>query len=375
MRARWLIVLLVLLVPVRPVSAQTTDPIAQARALDKAGRRADAIQVLRDRLAASPADDDTREVLGLFLSWDGKYDEARSLLQLVLEHRPGDADALAGLMNVELWSGHLRAARLMAERGAALKPGDARFTLGRERVLNAAAAAKPWTLGASYSRDTFSDGRDPWQESHVSLKRYTAPATVIASVAQARRFGLKDTQYQLELYPKFRPGTYAYVFVGVAPDKVLYPHIRTGADLNQSIGAGFELSAGFRRLEFATVTNIYVGSISKYAGDWLLIARMDYLPDGTAQNSKSYHATVRRYFGASGTSYVAARYSRGFSREEVVSINDFEVLSSDTVAADADIELGRVWRLSLQGATSRQDRVSNIALRQNTLSASLGVRF
>ena len=375
MRARWLIVLLALLVSVRSVSAQTTDPIAQARALDKAGRRADAIQVLRDRLAASPADDDTREVLGLFLSWEGKYDEARTLLQLVLDHRPTDSDAVSGLMNVELWSGPLRAARLMADRGAALKPGDERFTLGRERVLNAAAAAKPWTFGAAYSRDTFSDGRDPWQESHVSLKRYTAPATVIASVAQARRFGLKDTQYQLEVYPKFRPGTYAYVFVGVAQDKVLYPHIRTGADLNQSIGAGFELSAGFRRLEFATVTNIYVGSISKYAGDWLLTGRMYYVPDRTGQSSKSYHGSLRHYFGSTGTSYIGARYSRGFSREEVVSINDFEVLSSNTVAADADIELGRVWRLSLQGATSRQQRVSNVSLRQTTVSASLAVRF
>jgi YaiO family outer membrane protein len=355
--------------------AQTTDAIAHAKALETSGKRAEAIQVLRTRLAASPGDDDPREILGIYLSWEGKYDEARTLLTVVVDHRPKDLDALAALMNVELWSAHYAAARQRAEQGVSAAHADERFKTGLERALNNLAATLPWTVSASVARDTFSDQRDAWHETQVSLKRYTPVGTAMASVVRARRFGLNDTQYQLDLYPKFRPGTYAYVSVGVAPDKVLFPHVRIGADLYQSIGGGFELSAGFRRLEFSTPTTMYVGSVSKYLGDWLLTGRVYHVPDRTGASSTSYHGSARRYFGGDGTSYVGARYSHGFAREEVVSINDFEVLGSDTFAADMDVAVGRRWRLVMQGSTSSQESLSGISLRQNTLLGGLSFRF
>ena len=370
-----LLVYLVLVVSATTAAAQGLDVLGQARALDRSGKRAEAIQLLRTRIETTPTDDDARELLGLYLSWTAQYDEARRLLQLVVDHRPNDGDALAGLMNVELWSGHPAAAKVLAERGVVLKRGDDRFTLGRERALRAMGAARSWTMSAAYTRDSFSDGRQPWRETQVSLKRYTDKATAIASAVRAERWGLTDTQYQVDLYPKFRPGSYAYLSVGVAPDKILFPHVRMGADLYQSLGGGFEVSAGVRRLQFSTTTTIYAGSLSKYAGNWLLTGRMYYVPDRKGQSSKSYHGSARRYFGADGTSYLGARYSRGFSREEVVSISDFEVLASDTFSLDADVTLGARLRLSAQGVSSRQERALNVSLRQTTLSGAIGFRF
>lgn len=362
-------------VPAATATAQATSAVAQARALEKAGKRADAIQTLRTRVAASPTDDDARELLGVYLSWEKNYDEARALLQLVVDHQPKDLDALAALMNVELWSGQFDAARRLAEHGLSIAHADQRFRSGLDRAMKALAAALAWTVSASYARDTFSDSREAWQESQVSVKRYAPAGTIIASAVRAQRFGLCDMQYQLDLYPRFRPGTYAYVSVGVAPDKVLFPHFRIGVDLYQSIGGGFELSTGFRRLEFSTPTTLYVGAVNKYVGNWLLTGRMFYVPDRAGASSKSYHGSFRRYFGNDGTSYLGARYSRGFAREEIVSINDFEVLASDTIAADLDVALGRRWRLAAQGSSSRQDRVSSLSLRQNTVSGALSFRF
>ncbi len=374
-RARLFLFLLAIVVPAVPAVAQTTDVVAQARALEKSGQRADAIDMLRARLAVAPGDDDAREMLGLYLSWEGMYDEARTLLQLVVDHRPGDADVLAGLMNVELWSGHPQAAKTLAERGVSQWRGDGRFTQGRARALRAMGVALPWTMSAAHTHDSFSDSRQAWRETQMSLKRDTPVGAAVATVIRAERLGLKDTQYEVDLYPKFRPGTYAYVSVGVAPDKLLFPHIRTGADLYQSVGNGFEISAGFRRLEFSTPTMIYVGAVNKYVGNWLLTGRIYYVPNRTAPSSKSYNGSFRRYFGGDGTSYIGGRYSRGFAREEIVSINDFEVLSSDTVAGDADIAIARRWRLTLQASSSRQDRMSNPSLRQNTLAGGLSFLF
>jgi len=374
-RLPWLLVLLLSVVPAATAAAQTGDAVATARALEKSGKRADAIQMLRARLVAAPTDDDAREMLGLYLSWEKGYDEARAMLQLVVDHRPKDLDALAALMNVELWSGQSASAKTLAEHGLSIAHADERFKIGLERALNALADDLPWTVSGSYAHDTFSDNREAWHESQVSLKRYTPVGTIIATADHARRFGLRDTQYSLDLYPKFRPGTYAYISIGVAPDKVLFPQARVGADLYQSIGGGFEISAGFRRLEFSTPTTFYVGAVNKYVGDWLLTGRMYYVPDRTGASSRSYHGSFRRYFGGDGTSYIGARYSRGFAQEEVVSINDFEVLLSDTIAADMDLAVGRRWRLSAQGSSSRQDRVSNISLRQNSVSGALSFRF
>ena len=67
------------------------------------------------------------------------------------------------------------------------------------------------------------------------------------------------------MYPSFRPGTYAYVGIGFAKDDLLYPNYRVATDLYQSVGNGFEVSAGFRRLGFTTTTDIYLATLTKYA--------------------------------------------------------------------------------------------------------------
>ena len=66
---------------------------------------------------------------------------------------------------------------------------------------------------------------------------------------------------------------------GFAKDDVLYPDYRVAADLYQSVGRGFEVSAGFRRLAFTTMTDIYVGTLTKYIGSWMLTGKTMYVPD------------------------------------------------------------------------------------------------
>ncbi len=355
-------------------AAQAVDAVAQARALAINGDRQAAIAQLRARLAAAPADDDARSLLGLVLSWEGSYDEARTLLERVVAAHATDTDALAALLNVELWSDHPREAKALAERGLQLSPNSSQFLQGRQRAVNAIDRLRPWEASVSENDDWFSNGTS-WQERQIQVRRATQVGSLIVRGSRAERFGLTDNLFEVDMYPRFRTGTYAYVSVGWAPDARLYPKYRYGADLYQSLGAGFEGSFGFRRLEFSSTTDIYVASMNKYVGNWLLTGRMYYVPDRTGATSRSYHGSFRRYFGADGTNYVGARYSHGFSREEVLSLNDFEVLNSDTVAGELNTTLGRRLRLGVSGTTSNQERLNISSLRQNSVSATLGVKF
>src|SRR5438270_9266942 len=58
------------------------DTLAHARDLAFSGKehRAEALKVLERRLAASPGDNDARTFYGTLLSWEGRYDEARTQL-------------------------------------------------------------------------------------------------------------------------------------------------------------------------------------------------------------------------------------------------------------------------------------------------------
>lgn len=371
-RVLWLLAVLSLSTA---VAVQAQDDVSRARAMANGGRRDEAIALLRQRIETSPADGDALVALGTMLSWEGQYDEARRILEQALERHPTDGDALGALLNVELWSDHPRQALQVAQRGLAEAPNDNRFLQGRQRATDALDLLRPWQVSANENYDWFNDDRTAWKETQAALKRDTPIGSLIVRGSRAQRFSLTDNQFEVEMYPRFRPGTYAYVSAGYAPDKKLYPEYRYAADIYQSLGAGFEGSFGYRRLGFATKTDIYVATMNKYVGNWLLTGRMFYIPDRTGSSSRSYHGSFRRYFGSEGTSYVGARYSRGLARDEIRNINDFEVLASDTVALELQAYLGHRGVFSASGGTSRQERVDRQSLRQHSLSAGLGLRF
>ena len=184
----------------------------------------------------------------------------------------------------------------------------------------------------------------------TSLTRYTPVGSLIVRWTHAERFGLRDNFFEGEFYPRFRPGTYAFVGLGVAPESApsLYPRYRVAFDLYQSLGHGFEASGGARYMDFSAITQIYVGTLTKYVGNWMWTGKVYYVPGEGDLHSNTYVGGFRRYFGGDGTSYVGLSYSHGFSREEVRNIQDLATFNSDTVR-------GRVRRAS---------RIAHAALRQ-----------
>ncbi len=350
-----------------PAQAQD-DVIVRARAAS----RPEGIKILETHLASSPRDVDARLVYGLLLSWEGRYDEARRELTQVLAQTPGYLDAQVALMNVELWSNHSKEARVLVNAILAKDTGNPHARRAQQQLD---AKTRPWSAGASYTRDTFSDDRQPWQETAITLGRETRAGSLLARASQSERFGLEDRLYEIEFYPSIRPGTYGFIELGAGDTKALYPTHRLTVDLYQNLGRGFEGSAGYRRLQFSSTTEIYVGTLSKYAGNWLLTAKVFHVPDSVLGSTQSYHAQARRYFGAEGTSFVGLGYSHGFSREEPRGSGDLLRLNANTVRGQLQADVTPFVRLSASFSYSRQERSSQAALGQNTMGAGITFRF
>ena len=407
LRAGFLLLCLLTVAPVSPGYAESRPSeivLKEAREAATSGRRPEALRILETQLAANPRDVDSRLLYGLVLSWSGRYDDARRELEQVLKQAPTYTDARVALANVEWWSGQYDRLDRVASEGLKQQPENTQWMIYRARALdglgqpqrarrvvdnvlssepgNASARAlgerldsqlRPWSAQLSHTVDWFDDDRATWKETAVTLGRITTIGTVLARGSYSERFGLSDTQFELEAYPRIRPGTYGYVNVGASFDKALYPGSRVGLELYQSLGRGFEGSLGWRRLDFASATNIYVGTMTKYAGNWMLTGKVYFIPKEPS-DSTSYHGVVRRYFGSDGTSFLGVGYSHGFSREEIRNLADLIALDSDTVRGEFDWRLGARFRAAASGSTSRQERTFG-TLRQNTVSASLRMIF
>lgn len=353
-------------------AAAQEDVITHARAEAAAGRRGAAITLLERHLDSNPSDVDARLVYGLVLSWDGKYDEARTALKAVLAQAPEYLDARVALMNVEWWSGRVAEAREQVRLVLAVDPGNSQARLVKQRLD---ARTRPWSVGGAATTDSFNDARSTWREFSMTVGRDTPVGPIIARGSDAERFGLDDRQFELEFYPTFRAGTYAFVGLGASADHALYPNQRYSFDLYQSLGHGLEVSGGMRHLGFENAANLYLVTLSKYAGNWMFTGKVSLVPDDRTGDSWSYHALARRYFGDQGTSFVGAGYSHGFTREEPRGAGDLLRVDADTVRAQADLDVNPGLRFSFSASSGRQQRAVSTPLWQTTLSAGLTTRF
>lgn len=381
----------------------TQDYLTEARQLATSGQRADAIKMLQERLATRPDDADARTLLGIVLSWEGRYEEARKELRQVLSERSGYYDAMAALTLVELWDGHPDLALTLADATLRANPGDTSAMLARARALSSLnrvreaidaldrllavdAANEPakqlrdrlvdsrrsWAIGAGYGYDSFSDHRTSWQEQWLMLRRRTGVGSFIFTASRADRYGEADEQYEFEAYPRLRPGTYMYLDAGWSPDAIWYPDYRFGAHLNQSLGRGFEGSFGYSRLGFGDGVNIYVTSLSKYLGRWLLIGQVFITPKDFGTNA-SYHAAFRYYFR--DQEYFGLRYHYGAAREKIETIDEISVVNATGVSGEVVFGLGRRLEFRINGAYEDQERLNLVNLKQYSARAQMYVKF
>jgi len=358
-----------------PSALVAATEVERARELATGGQRDEAIRLLYYQLSVDPMDTEARTLLGTVLSWDGRYDDARTQLDAVLATNPTHGDALPALINVELWSGHPDRAESLAATGLAASPDDvtllnaharALYAMGRgkealqdcERVLaldpnNTVArdlrerirtSKSLWKVAGIYTYDHLSPDDQDWHETQFYVNRQMAFGSLIGRWSHAWRFGLNDDQFEVEAYPRVRPGSYFWVDAGFSPQHDLYPKYRLAFDFYQSLPAGFEFSVGYRRLGFDDAVDIYVGSISNYWRSWMFTGRVYITPgDAGSSTSASYSLAARQYFGE-GLAYYGFRYGWG-SPGEIRDITQLSILDSQTFAAEVAWPLPRGFEI------------------------------
>jgi YaiO family outer membrane protein len=180
-----------------------------------------------------------------------------------------------------------------------------------------------YRLGLNYSF-TYFDKRftQPWHLAGFSLgKQYRWGSTSIG-INYANRFGSNATEIELESYPSFAKGWYAYIGGASSLSSYgLFAKYRVGLSLYKSLGHGFELEAGFRHLRFSDNTTVYVGGLGKYLGNSFVQLR-SYLTPNSIGVSNSFTLSNRFYLSDNRFDYIGFSVGTGVSPDDKAQVNN-----------------------------------------------------
>jgi YaiO family outer membrane protein len=229
-----------------------------------------------------------------------------------------------------------------------------------------------WFAAITYRGDRFDDGRPGWSEGQLSLSRQGGFGSIGVRGYGARRFGLTDYQVEVEAYPRLSAGTYLYLAGAIAPDAILFPHRRGALDLYQSLGRGWEATAGVRHMEFASGVQVFTAALAKYSGNWLLTARGWVNPERDS-DALTLNLSARRYAG-DGESFWGLGYARGTYRDDVRDIAEITRLLSHTGTVEGTRRMGRMY-WSGSASVSREESGLGGAFFRGTLRLTSRIRF
>ena len=316
-------------------------------------QRKAAQDTLLNILSKYPNYNEIRTFLATTYSWDGDYKKARKTFATALENDAKSKETWIAAIKNELWADMPYAALEMANNALQIFPNDPELLYVKasaqentnnpldalstiQSVLDQNPAdqkAKHYkknlnilvrknAIGINTSLELYSSVFDPMQYYSIKYSRQTKYGSITPKLNLNRRFNENGAQFEVDLYPKIRKGLYAYVNVGVS-NSFLFPDVKYGAELYQSLPKSFEVSAGFRTLKYSSTTNIYTGSIGWYTGNSYWSFRPYFTP-GETGTSTSGTLTYRKY-RSDADNYLGVSIGMGFSPE----FNQFAFSSTD----------------------------------------------
>ncbi|MES2900663.1 MAG: YaiO family outer membrane beta-barrel protein [Pseudomonadota bacterium] len=345
------------------------EQFQQARALVAAGQHDMAIALYTTLLARSPGNADVLLGRGLAQARLQRYPQAEADLRAATVASPAYADAWSALGNVYSWSdrpalavpaytqlialqprepAHLIARagayRDLKQRDQARVDLDAAAALGgdRERIaaISASLTAAPiatlalspppprapapevsvplgyaWSAGLSTGSSRVSLGDQRWNEQNFSIRRHFDKGSLGFETLRASRFDRSDTAWALDGYASLWSGAYANLRYQHGVSERLFPGKSWRAELFQSVGGGWELSASDDRLHFGdSRVDIYGFGIARYVGDFYIRLRHTNIVSEDSRSSGD-RLSVRYYYRGDGDNYAEFSASRGRSED------------------------------------------------------------
>jgi len=319
-------------------------------------------------LERSPDYHGIRIFVARLYSWEGKYSDARTELQKVLDKDPDNQQAFLALIDIEVASKHLQQALDKAEQALNYYPKDQELMLKKASILsnmekfgrakdlyrdilaeypdsrkarNGLEAAQlklmKYQVSISYRNEQFQTNFEPWRFLEINVRRETNYGPISGGIQYASRFGIEGTQLNIDAYPTLTKGLYAYVGGGYSQSSI-FPKYRLGLSLHKILPAAFEVSGGVRYFDFTTTQkDFYTGALTKYIGSYLLIGQAFLIPSETG-NSQNYSLLIRRYFGTS-TTYLGVKAGFGSTSTQIQFSQDVEASDSWSIIVDGQYPL------------------------------------
>ena len=386
------------------------DLIQEARALERAQRYGEAVNVYRTYLARDPGNDEARAALARLLSWQGQYDDAialyqdiltrypddldvqialaramswkkefadaRSLYEAVLQHDPNNMDAKRGLADTLYWSGqygralHLyeeinavapepdveKKIRAVKDELAALAPvQQLRAPVGIKRPLPNLPFRDYYKVG--YSHFTYTNQVPDERDWRVEAAKPLGDKTLVGRIEPMNRFGFVDTQVSGELYSPLWEKAWGYIGASGAVNPHFVPNWSLGGELFQGLGllhrslSFIEPSFGYRHLAFTSAkVDLLIPGLTIYLPyDSWLTEKLYYVPDTGAMTLSSqltWRASDRVLLFASG--------GFGTAAERITATQDFTRFFSRIFQGGLIVPLAD--RLSAETSVYYEDR-------------------
>ncbi|MEO0311809.1 MAG: YaiO family outer rane beta-barrel protein [Bacteroidota bacterium] len=288
-------------------------------------------------LEVKPSYTDVRTSLARAYMWDKKYEEARTQLGIILTDEPYNVEALVALIDVETWIGNNSVAQQYLKQALGNYPNNEDLLIRKAKVqfsnnekengaitLRKVLDVNPGNKEAlemlqrldvsslnnrmqvSYEVDYFDQTDLPQQYAAVEAGHSFKFGTFIGRVGLANRFDRNGVQYEVDGYLKLIKNSYMYVNGGYSASTI-FPEYRAGLEHFHKLGAGFELSGGFRYLYFDQPgVTVYTMSLGNYFKKYWISARAFVTPrkndliqssSFALNNSVTVLAFFRNYFG------------------------------------------------------------------------------
>lgn len=375
-------------------------------------RKAEARKVCSRILSIDSTYWDAAVLMGRTYAWDEKYDSARIVLDKIIQQRSGYYDAVDALIDVASLSDNYPDAIKFADLGLSWHPNDDNFLYKKAKALNNSGNSKKASvllhqilaadssnkdatglllsirktglvnkLTINYWTYAFKDD-SPWKFGSVAIGRKTSKlGTVTLRYNYAERFGSAGNQLEIDAYPTIAKGIYLYCSTAIS-NKKNFPYSRFSIEPYTKLPASFEMSLGFRYLNFddsrfvvfdASKVMIYTGSIGKYYGDYWFSFR-PYLTPGKDGWSKSANLIVRRYL-SDEDSYFSLILGTGLSPDEQQYAYNpsLSYLKSSKIALEYQQKIGSGFFLNCGTGFAREEITTGT--KRNRFTLDVGVSF
>jgi YaiO family outer membrane protein len=340
-----------------------------ARALALSGERDAAIGAYTALLERSPRNADVLVGRGRVRAWLGRWAESETDLRAATDVAPTYADAWSALGDLYLWSDRPaeaadaygqwlalaaaddpaplvargRAWRAAGRRDEARTDFEAALARGADAASIAPALqslqtplaasrslepeARPTTgrnrwsasLGVDYT--DFPSGAIHWTDSVASIRRSFDKGSLGLEALTAQRFGLHDTAWALDGYVDTWTRAYANLRFQQGPDQQLFPRTRWRAEVFQGVGEGWELSAGYDRLNYDPAISMVSVGVGRYHRDWYVRLRHLHISGSASGSSDSERLVVRYYYAGDADNYVEVAGGVGRSDQSPVFVS------------------------------------------------------